>query len=44
MLTKSSEGDVGASDKAIREIESGRDLPKVKIVKQSTRVNIKALD
>ena len=40
ILTKSSEGDAGASDKAARGIESGRDLLAVKIIRQSTCVNI----
>ena len=40
VLTKSSEGNTGASDKMARVIRSGRDLPMVKIAKQSTHINI----
>ena len=43
VLTKSSEGDAGASDKAARGIGSGRDLPAVKIARRRTRVDIGAL-
>ena len=43
VLIKSSEGDVGTSDKGVRGIGSGRDLPAVRIVRQSTRIDIEAL-
>ena len=43
VLTKSSEGDVGASDKIVREIGSERDLLTVKIARRRTRVIIRAL-
>ena len=40
MLTKSSEGDAGASDKVARGIGREKDLPTVRIARQSTHVNI----
>ena len=40
MLIKLSEWDTGESDKAVRGIGSGRDLPAVKIARWSTRVDI----
>ena len=43
VLTKSSEEDASASDKAVRGIESERDLPTVMIIRQNTRVDIKTL-
>ena len=43
VLIKSSERDVGASDKTVQGIESGRDLPTVKIVRWRTYVIIRAL-
>ena len=43
VLTKSSEGDIGACDKAAQGIGSERDLPAVKITRRRTRVIIRAL-
>ena len=43
VLTKSSECDAGASDKAVRGIRSGRGLPVIKIARRRTRVIIGAL-
>ena len=43
ILIKSSEGAVGASDKAPRGIRSRRDLPMVKIARRRTHVDIRAL-
>ena len=43
VLTKSNERDADASDKTVRGIGSGRDLPTVRIARPHTRVDIRTL-